>query len=455
MTLFFRLFFRFPIVSLVGTFAALIAAGTVLLLSPWASFGPISFLDALFTATSAATATGLVVKSTGSDFTFFGQLIILLLIQAGLIGIMTGAAFFFLLFRKGLGIGYQATLRRGMEQEYIGEVASTVKFIVLAALVFESLGAAALYFIWHISPPSLVWGPGGVAFSAIFHSVSAFGNAGFSLFDNSLQYWRSNLAVNLVFMILIVCGGIGFIVLRELGIIFLRVFWQKRKAQRPPPLSLHTKLVLLMTLGLISAGAAVFILVEGGNPSFSSSQELILAAFFQSISARTAGFNTVPIHELSQPTLTFLMFLMFVGGAPGSTAGGIKVTTLALAFIGALTLYRGRKEVVLFRKRISDDIVRRALANASLLSLFVALSIIVLIYIEKGSLLPLAFEAVSAFGTVGYSMGVTSELSDGGKLLIALLMFIGRLAPLTLAIIGGRKLAQAHVRYPEGRVNLG
>lgn len=442
----FSLFFRFPILALFGTFAALIAVGTFLLSLPWAVRSDISFLDALFTATSAATLTGLVVKSTGGDFTFFGQLVILLLIQVGIIGIMTGAAFFFLLLRKGLGLGYQVTLRKGMEEEYIGEVSSAVKFIVLSALVFEAFGAAALYLIWHGNVL-----PGGVVFSSIFHSVSAFGNAGFSLFNNSLQDYRHSVPTNAVFMFLIVCGGIGFIVLRELG----RIILYKIGQSRPGPLSLHTKLVLVATFAFFLVGFLAFVFMENDNAAFDSPADLLLAASFQSVTARTAGFSTVPIQELSAPALLVFMLLMFVGGAAGSAAGGIKVTTAVIATLGALTVWRGKRELVLFRRTVPDDIVRRALASALFLGLFVFAAVVLLVYLERGPLLPLAFETVSAFGTVGLSLGVTPGLSSGGKIVIILVMFVGRLAPLTLAIAGGKKLVQARIRYPEGRVNLG
>lgn len=438
-----RLFLQNPVFSLVAGFLILILVGTVLLLLPWSHKGSLSWIDALFTATSAATVTGLVVKSTANDFTLFGQIIILLLIQFGAIGIMTGAAFFFLLIKKDIGLTYQANLKKGFEEEYIGEVINTVKFIIITTFLLEAIGA---FFLWLAGFRSSEYS----LFFLIFHSISAFGNAGFSLTDNSLEFFRDNLTVNIIFALLIISGGLGYIVLKDIKNNLVGLL--ERQATK---LSLHSKLVLWTSFILIILGALGFYIFENSNSIFHSQGEAWLASFFQSITARTAGFSTVPISQLSLPTLFLLMILMFIGGAPGSTAGGVKVTAVVLAALGARALWSGKNRVIIFKKEIASEIVQRALVSILILLFVLAVFILLLLYFEDKSFEYLLFEAFSAFGTVGLTTGITPSLTLPGKIIFICLMFIGRLAPLTLAILGGKKILRVNLRYPEERITLG
>ncbi len=433
----FQFLIKKPVTSLAIGFLITILIGTVFLKLPLATTNNISFLDALFTATSATCVTGLIVRDTGSGFTLFGQIIILFLIQLGGLGIMTGAAFAFLIFKK-IGIKAGAGFKTILEEEYVSEVKKTIKFIILSTFILEAIGAILLFFIF------------GDGFNSIFHSIAAFCNAGFSLFKNNLENFRGDIFVNVIFSCLIILGGIGFLVIEDF---YQKItsFFKRQKAK----FSLHSKIVLISTIFLILFGATLFYFFEKENLNFLSQKELVLISFFQSITARTAGFNTVDIGKLSSPTLFLLIFLMFIGAAPGGTGGGVKVVSLALIFLSIISFLKRKEEVVVFGRTIPKIKFRNVFILVLIYLSFCLVISILMLYTEKGDFEGILFEVFSATGTVGLSTGITPHLTDIGKILITLSMFIGRLLPLSLAIIGSRELIKPEIHYLEEKVVLG
>ncbi len=435
---FFQSLAKSPIISLSLGFLIIIFIGAILLKLPCATFYGISFIDAIFTSTSAVCVTGLVVKDIALNFTIFGQIVILFLIQIGALGIMTGAVFIVLFLKRELGIKAGAGLKTIFEEEYIPQIKDTIKFIIISAIIIEAIGAIFLFFC------------GQSVFNSIFHSVSAFCNAGFSLFDNSLEGFRSSVLVNILFCFLIISGGIGFIALKDIHKKIIG-FFKKEKTR----FSLYSKIVLLSTIFLILFGASLFYVFEKENLNFLSEKDLVTASFFQSITARTAGFNTVDIEKLSDPTFLLLMFLMFIGGAPASTAGGIKVVGLVLIFSSLISFFRGRKEVVIFKRSIPQNILKTVFMIFFVYLLFCLVISLLLLYTEKGEFNKILFEVFSALSTVGLTCGITPNLTDFGKILIMISMFVGRLMPLSLAIIGSRELVKTEINHLEEKIILG
>lgn len=444
-------FFISPERLMVGSFLLMILVGTLLLMFPFATKrGYISPIDALFTSTSAVCVTGLVVVDTGKYFTFWGQLMVLLLIQVGGLGIVTFSVFFYRL------LGWDVPLREKMAIEEtfaytpVKDVFRVVKAVFIYTVVIESLGAGALFLRWiHGFPPKEA------AFLSLFHTISAFCNAGFSPFSDSLARFRGDMATNLIFAALIVSGGIGFVVLQEV----------RNKGLRPRRLSLHTKVVIVTSAALIVAGALLFFLTEIRYLLQGMTwKERILVPFFQSVTARTAGFSTVEIASLHPSTLFFLILLMFIGASPGSCGGGVKTTNLALLFALAFGRLRGREEAVLFKRALPRETVARSISILLAAMTFIVFSLIALLLLEERNLtatlgdevfLRSLFDLVSAFGTVGLFTGVVPHLSVAGKALFIVTMFTGRLGPLTLACALARRGAEAEFHYMEEKIMVG
>lgn len=441
----FQFFLRRPVTSLILGFLITVLIGTFLLKLPLATPKGIPFLDALFTATSATCVTGLIVRDTGADFTFFGQIVVLFLIQIGGLGIMTGAAFVFLFFKK-IGIQSGFNLKTILEEEYIVDAKKTIKFIIISTFILETIGAFSLFLAWHGFFPDI----GQLAFSSIFHSIAAFCNAGFSLFRNNLENFTGNVSVNMIIISLIILGGIGFLVLADFYQKIIS-FFRRQKAK----FSLHSKIVLISTIFLILFGAILFYLLEKGNLSFLSQKELVLSSFFQIITARTAGFNTVNIGSLTSPTLLLLIFIMFIGAAPGGTGGGIKVVSFTLIFLSIIFFLTGKEEMVIFGRTISKFQIKKAFILASIYLLFCLVIFLLLLYTERVNFEKILFEVFSAMGTVGLSTGITSHLTNIGKILIMITMFTGRLLPLSIAILASRELIKPKIIYPEEKIILG
>lgn len=402
-------------------------AGTLLLRLPLAhaEAGKIGWLEALFTATSAVCVTGLVVVDTGSDFSAFGQAVVLLLIQAGGLGILTAGTLLALITRRRLGFRQRLTLQAQLSALQVGGVVRIVRAMLLLVVGAELVGALLLYVRMAAYEG---WSQG--AWQAVFHSVSAFNNAGFSLYADSLTRYVADPLVNAVVMALVVVGGLGFVVV-------VNLLARYRQTERTP-VSLHTKLALTATAVLIAAATVLILALEWTNPLTLGALPWPvrpLAALFQAVTPRTAGFNTLDYSVMGEAALIITMLLMFIGGNPGSTAGGIKTVTFFVLVGSAWSLSRGRGELQLFGRRIPLEIAVRAgvIALISFMIVTAGLTLLAITDPELG-MLRLIFETFSAFGTVGLSMGVTPDLSAGGKLVIIALMFVGRLGPLTLAL---------------------
>ncbi|MEW6357640.1 MAG: TrkH family potassium uptake protein [Planctomycetota bacterium] len=445
-----------PALAIVLSFLGVILVGTALLMFPRATADGegTPFVDALFTATSATCVTGLIVRDTPEYFSRFGHWVILGLIQTGGLGIMTIAAFFATGVGRRLRMRHLQVVQEAVAARSFAEVRSAVKAIILLTFTIEAIGALFLFTQWS-HQERFVESP---LFCSVFHSVSAFCNAGFSLFSNNLMDYWLNAPINLIITSLIILGGLGFTVLTNLFEL-LPVRSRKKRAR----LSLHSRLVLTATILLIMGGMAIFLAFEPthvlrGLPW----RDRLLPAYFQSVTTRTAGFNTVDIGSLSPPTQFGFMALMFIGGSPGSTAGGIKTTTMVLLFLTMLTAARGKGRVTCWGHTVPTETIWRAVGITVVASFALALCIMLLL--APASTIPgapytsfndIMFEAFSAFGTVGLSTGLTPYLSILGKLLIILLMFLGRVGPLTLAIVFSGRPSSDLVKYPETHVMVG
>ncbi|NJJ41156.1 TrkH family potassium uptake protein [Paenibacillus apii] len=434
-----------PQILVIG-FAVIILIGALLLMLPVShvSGQPLGFLDALFTATSATCVTGLVVKDTGTFFTTFGQIVIMLLIQVGGLGFMSMATLFALVFRRRISLRERLVLQEAMNQSSMEGIVRLIRSVLIYSLVIEACGALLLTIRWAFDMPL-----GRAVFFGIFHAVSMFNNAGFDLFGGyrSLTGYAGDPVVNIVVMFLIVSGGIGFIVMSD-------VIDYRRKRK----LSLHSKVVLSMTAALIVIGAVVLFIFE-----FTNSRTLgslgwggkIWSSFFQSVTPRTAGANTLDMTGLRQASQFFIVILMFIGASPGSTGGGIKTTTFTIMIGAVIAMLRGREDIVLFRCRLAQERVFKALTITLLALLLIVAVSMVLSTTEDTSFLKVLFETTSAFATVGLSLGLTPDLSAAGKILICLTMFAGRLGVLTLAYALGPKKGKELYRYPEGKMIIG
>lgn len=433
------------------SFALVILTGALLLWFPFsAARGNLRFLDSLFTSTSAVCVTGLTVVDTGKDLSLIGQAITLVLIQIGGLGIITFSTVFFVLM--GIGISFkgreivQSTFLHTPRRDFL--VIS--KAVILFTFVTESIGAFLLFvrFLQDFPFHSALY-------HAIYHAVSAFNNAGFSLFSNNLVGYRGDLIVNLVVMGLIVQGGVGFIVQYEI------LSWFRGATKR---ISLHTKIVLISTAFLIIAGAFLFYLFERNHILHEASLlTQLLTCLFQSVTPRTAGFNTVEIKALMNQTILLLILLMFIGASPGSTGGGIKTTSGALLSVFIWNRIKGNETVNLFNRTIPREIIGRTISIifASTFSVVIIWSVLL---VTGGALDPVGsrhffveylFETVSAFGTVGLSMGVTPKLNDTQKIAILLMMFAGRVGPLTLALSFSKSTVKKGLTYAEEGVMVG
>lgn len=440
-----------------GSFAGAILFGTVLLRLPFAAgAGAVSLLEAFFTATSAVCVTGLTVVDTGTRFSPAGQVIILALIQAGGLGIMTYAVFVSLLLGRDVSFTDRRVIQDSLHHSPTPELVRLVRHVLVFTAGAEALGAGLLWLRFRQQLP-----PGQAVWQGVFHAVSAFCNAGFSLQPDSLVRWRADLLVNAVVTGLILVGGLGFLVNMELRGQVEAILRRRRR----PPMSLHARLVLVVTAVLLGLGTLAFLGLEGGNlleglpPG-----ERLLAAWFQAVTPRTAGFNTVDLSQATTATLFVTTLLMMVGASPGSTGGGVKTTTLGLITALLVARWRGRGRATVFKRTIPHAVMDRALSLALLAAVFVSLAVALLLVTEGHSVpfdqtrprfMALLFEAVSAFGTVGLSTGVTTSLSSAGKLVLIVLMFVGRVGPLTLVLAVGPRLEKGRFRYAEENVMVG
>ena len=430
---------------LVLGFAGLILSGVALLMTPYASKSgdSLRFVDALFTATSAVCVTGLVVVDTGTYFSVFGQSVILLLIQIGGLGVMTVATLVAVLSGKKINLKERLLIQEATNQLDLAGVVRLTLYIIRATLLVELVGGTILALRWFQD-----FGLKGIYFG-YWHAVSAFCNAGFDLFGEyrSITGYVGDLTVNGVIASLIVVGGIGFPVVADL--------WNCRQTRQ---FSLHTKVVLTTTVLLIVLGAGFIFVAEYGNAKTLSDlppADKVMASLFQSVTARTAGYNTVDIGLLREGTLLAIIFLMFVGASPSSMGGGVKTSTAAILFISLVGSVTGKRDPLAFGRQIPQQTVYKAFTIVTISVMLISLVTLTLSFTEAAPIFSLLFEVTSAFGTVGLSTGITPKLSDAGKVLITLTMFAGRVGTLTLLMALALRPRKERLKYPEGKIVIG
>lgn len=422
-------------------FALVILLGTVLLKLPISTKVEISWMDAFFTAASATTVTGLSVINIGTTLSVFGECVMIVMMQIGGLGLMTFAIFVLILLGKKIGLKERLIVQESFNQTSIGGVIRLVKILFIFTIAVELAGTIILSLKW-----IPVYGAVRGVFYSLFHSVSAFNNAGFSLFSDNLMGYSHDGLVNLVITLLIITGGLGFTVLVDLA--------NKRNFKN---LKLHSKIMLVGTFVLNVTAILFLFLLEYSNEATIGSMPLgekLWVSYFQGISPRTAGFNTIDIGGMTDGSLLLIMLLMFIGAGSASTGSGIKVTTFIVIVWSVFAYIRGRKEPVMFERTIHQTVVFKSLAVMMIGLFFVFLTAFLLTVTEDASLSMILFESFSAFGTVGLSMGLTPDLSNAGRFLIIILMFIGRIGPLTLAFSFARTRT-AKIRYPEEDIFIG
>jgi trk system potassium uptake protein TrkH len=426
-------------------FAGLIVVGALLLMTPMASKTgqSLSFVDALFTATSAVCVTGLIVVDTGTYFSLFGQIVVIVLIQAGGLGIMTMATLMALIMRRKIQLRERLIMQEALNHMTVSGVVRLTQYIIFATFFLEFIGGTILAIRWYSD-----LGSTGIYYG-YWHAISSFCNAGFDLFGNfsSLTSYVDDITVNLTVASLIILGGLGFTVIFDV--------WDNRQWSK---FSLHTKLVLMTTTVLLIIGTIVILLLEMNNPETLGElpwKSKILASYFQSVSPRTAGYNTVDISKMQDATLFFTIILMFIGASPASTGGGVKTTTLGVMIAAIWALITGKNDAELFRRRINQNIIYKAFTVFFIAATLVIVVTMMMSISEKVSFLRLLFEVVSAFGTVGLSTGITSSLTVHGKLWLIVTMFAGRLGPVTFALALALRSRKDGIHYPEGKINIG
>ncbi|WP_106767687.1 TrkH family potassium uptake protein [Paenibacillus faecalis] len=432
----------FMTITLFGTFLLKLPISTE-------SGMPTPLIDAFFTAVSAISVTGLTVVDTATHWSVFGEIVMLILVQLGGLGFMTSATWIALMLNRRISLRERMILQEAMGQYQIQGIVDLIRRVLVYSFTIEGVGALLLTLrFWAEMPLS------DALYLGIFQSVSIFNNAGFDLLGSihgpfaGFAVYGTDPIINIINMMLIFLGGIGFIVMFDV-----------MEYPRCRKLSLHSKVVLTVTSLLIFIGALMLFVLEFSNPATLgplSFPQKIMASFFQSVTTRSGGISTIDIGGLQQSSQFFMIMLMFIGAAPGSTGGGIKVTTFAVLIGSVITMIQGKRDVVLFRNRISQAIVYRAV-TLTILSLLLVVGFSMFLSATEASsdFLAILFEAVSAFGTVGLSMGLTTELTGIGKISIALLMFLGRLGPLTLAYALNRRRYKDLYRHPEGKIIIG
>lgn len=432
-----------PFVLTMG-FLFLITIGGLILSTPFVtrSGHGTGIVDAFFVAASASCVTGLSPVNTAEHWNTFGQVVILILIQIGGLGVMTLASFIPLILGKKIGLKSRIILKEQLNLDTMSGVVKLFKYVLSFTFLTEMIGAIflSIRFIPDYGIKKGIW-------FSIFHSISAFCNAGFDILGDSIYPLNHDYLVNITLMALIVIGGLGFMVTNE-------IFHKKNFKT----LSTHSKLVLLTNLGLILIGAFGFYLLEsikGGILSGEKFNDSMLISLFQSVSARTAGFYSVDLSKIRDSSAILLIMLMFIGGSPGSTAGGIKTTTIIVLMLAVVSVIKKEKEPVVFNRRISNDTIRKSI-SIFLISLSLVMLVTFLIsVIENYSFIDILYESTSALATVGASKGITSNLSSVSKILIALCMYLGRIGPMTMALSFGLHSDDKLVRYPEGFISVG
>ena len=418
-----------------------ILLATLLLQLPVATRDGISWFDALFTATSAFTVTGLIVVDVGATFTIFGQIIILILIKAGGIGIMTFAILAFMMLGKKIGFKERLMLQQTLNQESLGGIIKLVKRIFLYSLLMEAIATVLLAIRW-----VPIYGFWRGLYYSFFHAVSSFNNAGISVFSRGLNPYMTDAFVSLIITTMFIIGGMGFVVLIDIN--------NKRSFKR---LSLHSKIMIIGTIVVNLAATLLFFALEMQNPAtigqLATSEQLVVS-YFQATSTRTAGFGPITIDYFRTSTTMLMLFLMFVGSGSAATSGGIKLTTFVVIIYACIAFIRGRKQVIIAHRTIKERIIIRSFTILSVSFFLVIMSVFVLTMTEQLPANKLFFEVVSALSTVGLSMGVTENLTYFGRFIIMILMFFGKIGPLTLAFSLARA-NQEKIIYPSEDILTG
>ncbi len=426
-------------------YLTVILLGTILLHLPIATTTPgsMSWIDSLFTATSATAVTGLVVVNTSTAFTIFGQVVIMFLIQFGGLGLMTMSTLIALLIGRRIGIRERVVMQRELGQFTLSGLVKLVRQILRITAIIEGMGMVILFFRWR---PLL--GTGKALYYGLFHSVSAFCNAGFDLFGNSMQDFSQDYITLFTISSLLIIGGLGFGVITDL--------LHLRKNKR---LTFHSRMVLRVSLILIIVGWFFVFFAEYKNPDTLGSLSFggkVISAYFTGVVPRTAGFESVPTGKLKIPTLFLTIVLMFIGASPASTGGGIKTTTFGVVAVTVLNMIRGKSETEVFQRRVAKETIVDAMSVVFLAMMLIFVDMIIITFAEEGkSFLALLFETVSAFGTVGLSTGITPKLSSISKFMLILTMYAGRVGPMTVAVALSKRQKNTNYRYPEEKILVG
>lgn len=451
-----------PAMIFILSFLLVIFIGTLLLMLPNSTVAGISWTDALFTSTSAVCVTGLIVVDTATVFTGMGKTIIMILFQIGGLGMMTFTSFFGFFFKGGQSLQSQLFLKDYINEDNISKIGSTLIKIMLFTLGFELLASGLIFFI---VDSSLFNSTGERAFFALFHSISAFCNAGFSTLTNGLYEtgFRTEYHIHLILAISIIIGGIGFPVIVSYYQVAKRIvtnyynsFTKKDSFYHHTPriFNINTRLTTITTFILLVVGFITYWVFEENNTLAGlEGYGKIVTAFFGSVTPRTAGFNTVDMTQLALPTVLIYLILMWIGASPGSTGGGLKTTTFAVAVLNAISIAKGKDRVEVFNRQIDPETVRKAFAVILLSFLVIGLGVfMVLFFNPELGILDVAFEVFSAFSTVGLSLGITAKLTTGSKLVISLIMFLGRVGTLTVLVAFIRKTRSLRYKYPQESV---
>ncbi len=436
-----------PAISLMTSFLLVIVIGALLLMLPIATVSSetMPFINALFTSTSATCVTGLIVEDTGSYFTLFGQIVILVLIQIGGLGIMTISTAFALIFGRKLTAKLELVMQNVMGESNRLNLFQLLKYVIAITIVFEALGAMLLFLTFKNIYPSTFK----AIYYSIFHSVSAFCNAGFALYANSFENFAFNININLVLTSLIIFGGLGFVVIMDIK----KNIFTKSGIKK---ISLHSKIVIISTLLLTILGLIGFFISEYNNTMKGMSfGNRMITSFFQSVTCRTAGFNTISQGNLSYSSILLSIILMFIGASPGSTGGGIKTTTFAIMVLSIISILTGNSDVSAFKKKIPIHEIKEAISLIGISIGFLMLLLFALFIVSDGNFQEITFEAFSAFGTVGLSMGFTNSLNFAGKIIIILLMYLGRIGPLTILYALTQRVVKKRVNYLEENISIG
>ncbi len=433
-----------PSQILVSGYLTIIFIGTILLMLPIATTqnDGLNLIDALFTATSATCVTGLIVVNTSAAFTVFGKLVIMILIQIGGLGIMSMSTLIAFILGKKITLKERLVIQEDLNQFEISGLVRLVKYVIGFTIIIEGTGAFLL-FLKLIGNNTFIK----ALFFSVFHSVSAFNNAGFDLFGSSLENFTGDFLMNFVVITLIILGGLGFGVLAEMS--------HTCKIKKT---SLQTKIVIVMTIILLFFGFITILLLEFTNQDTMGNLpfgEKLLSAFFLSVTPRTAGFSTLPTGSLRSSTLFLVIVLMFIGASPGSTGGGIKTTTFGVILITLWNMITGKSDIEIYNRQLEKEVVFKSISIIILALGLVVFVTMILTVTENMEFLPVFFETVSAFGTVGLSTGITPLLSKFGRLLIIITMFAGRLGPLTLAVAFAERKREGIYHFPKEKIMVG